>query len=122
MVGSEENEPGDGWNYAAWLNPLMTHPNATAADIGKMAVNAYASQYGPDSNLTLAAIDLKRIKGFCDTFGQLATVLKEAGAQEGACIQTARASCVEYGNNGGFHHVDIDKVCRELQTRCKTTC
>jgi len=46
IVGSEETEPGDGYTYDLLLGPLVKNPMMSAADLGKLAVNAYADHYG----------------------------------------------------------------------------
>jgi hypothetical protein len=46
IVGSEETEPGDGYTYNLLLGPLAAKPAMTAAELGKLAVDAYADHYG----------------------------------------------------------------------------
>ena len=60
MIGSEETEPGDGWEYDIWLNSFKSSaktPRALAAAI----VDAYEARYAATASATLAGIDLSKI-------------------------------------------------------------
>jgi len=46
IVGSEETEPGDGYTYNLLLGPLVAKPTMNGAQLGKLAVDAYADNYG----------------------------------------------------------------------------
>jgi hypothetical protein len=46
IVGSEETEPGDGYTYNLLLGPLVAKPTMGGAELGKLAVDAYADNYG----------------------------------------------------------------------------
>ncbi len=59
MVASEELEPGDGWDYAGFLRPLVADPAAfDGAALGTQMVRAYADYYGDRDATTLSAVDL----------------------------------------------------------------
>ena len=59
MVSSEELEPGDGWSYDNFLQPLVADPAGTdAAGLGSLMVEAYRKYYGDRDATTLSAIDL----------------------------------------------------------------
>jgi len=45
IVQSEETEPGDGYTYNDFLNKVMAKQNATPAEIGVMAADAYTDHY-----------------------------------------------------------------------------
>ncbi|KKP24298.1 MAG: Clostripain family protease [candidate division TM6 bacterium GW2011_GWF2_28_16] len=61
MVGSEETEPGTGWNYQTVLTPLLTkklNPQEFATQI----VNAYQASYEKNySDFTQSAVNLEKI-------------------------------------------------------------
>lgn len=50
IVGSEETEPGDGYTYNLLLGPLAAKPTMGAAELGKLAVDAYADHYGTEDH------------------------------------------------------------------------
>ncbi|MDO8805101.1 MAG: clostripain-related cysteine peptidase [Elusimicrobiota bacterium] len=45
IVGSEETEPGDGYDYAAFLAPLAARPEVPPADLARQAVDSFVDQY-----------------------------------------------------------------------------
>ena len=47
IVGSQDLEPGDGWDYKRWLMRVVAQPPATAEDWGKHAVEAFKEGYEP---------------------------------------------------------------------------
>jgi hypothetical protein len=64
MVASEEVEPSDGWPYARVLRALVAKPDLTARDLGARIVAEYVGDYrerGYEGDVTLAALDLKRL-------------------------------------------------------------
>ncbi|MBI4785080.1 MAG: hypothetical protein HY785_27815 [Oscillatoriophycideae cyanobacterium NC_groundwater_1537_Pr4_S-0.65um_50_18] len=61
FVGSQELEPGTGWNYTPVIQDLKTNPAMTAAQLGSSLVTRYAQAYSP-RNETLSAIDLTALR------------------------------------------------------------
>jgi len=45
IVGSEESEPGDGYNYTYLLDGLNRNPDASNEDVGRMMVAAFMKHY-----------------------------------------------------------------------------
>jgi hypothetical protein len=45
ILGSEELEPGDGWDYARWFSSMSSSPPRTAAAWARQAVRSYADAY-----------------------------------------------------------------------------
>ena len=49
FLGSEEMEPGDGWDYEASMTALRSNPTMTPWDLGKQIVDDFIAFYGPNS-------------------------------------------------------------------------
>jgi hypothetical protein len=47
IVGSSDLEPGDGWDYKAWLSKVKQEKPTTAEDWGRTAVEAFQQGYEP---------------------------------------------------------------------------
>lgn len=47
IVGSQDLEPGDGWDYKRWLSKVASTPPPTAEEWGKSAVDAFKEGYEP---------------------------------------------------------------------------
>jgi hypothetical protein len=57
-VGSEEYEPGDGWDYVKVLNFLVANPGALPAVVSTKIVEAYMNFYGSTGFETQSAVHL----------------------------------------------------------------
>ncbi|MGF6547285.1 hypothetical protein QFZ96_002356 [Paraburkholderia youngii] len=62
LVGSEELEPGAGWDYG-FLGELVKNPAMSGSDLSKSIVAHYATYYtaNPSGHVTLSAIDLGKV-------------------------------------------------------------
>ncbi|MCR4819681.1 MAG: hypothetical protein K5838_00980 [Elusimicrobiales bacterium] len=49
IVGSEETEPGDGYTYNTFLDPVVKNPSMTGAQLARVAVDAYSDHYDAQS-------------------------------------------------------------------------
>jgi len=70
MVGSEENEPWDGWPYDTILQDLANNPYWSNSEFGAAIVDRYYEFYG--SNQTLSAIDLNNMNTLGSTISSFA--------------------------------------------------
>lgn len=61
FVGSQELEPGTGWNYTTTLQDLKANPTMTAAQLGSSIVTRYGQAY-PAGNETFSAINLLALR------------------------------------------------------------
>lgn len=79
LVGSEENEPGDGWPYDRILSDLVETPAMNGAELGKAIVNRYIESYrkgGPFyPNVTQSAIDLSKLTDISAAVDELASAM-----------------------------------------------
>ena len=63
VLGSEDNEPGQGWNYARYMGPLAQNPAMSAVELGSHYIEAFRSSY-QEAGLatTISAVDPKAFK------------------------------------------------------------
>lgn len=64
MVGSEEVEPGLGWNYKGWVGALAENPAMGGAKLGQIICDSYyaaCSEYDLEDTVTLSVIDLAQL-------------------------------------------------------------
>jgi hypothetical protein len=83
IVGSEANEPNDGWPYTEILSLLVAEPTMTPSDFAKLIVRTYVDSYketGEDP-VTQAAISTSANDPFHKSMDVLAAALTE-GAPE----------------------------------------
>ena len=64
IVGSEELEPGKGWDYKAIVSFLVDNPNASNEEVSRAMVNTFISSYAGQAELkvTLSAIRTKKLE------------------------------------------------------------
>ncbi|MBB4232622.1 clostripain-related cysteine peptidase [Rhizobium mongolense] len=116
MVGSEELEPGDGWNYAGWLQSLVDNPEMSGADLGTTMVRSYEDYYsgpGDDPATTLSAIDLSTMQNLATTIDGFANTLTNVSNADFGRIVSARRSCEEYAPGYGLHGVDLARFAEQ---------
>ncbi len=66
LIASQENEPGKGWDYNAWLSALGLNPRMSGEDIGRAVAESFIDFYRnegmQDYLLTLSVVDMKKAK------------------------------------------------------------
>ena len=75
MVGSEEVEPGDGWDYQTTMDWLINNPTSTPAQVASQIVTDYMNFYGTGSVETQSAVDLSQIGAVAAAVDTLASDL-----------------------------------------------
>ena len=112
MVGSEELEPGSGWNYADWLAKLAAKPAMNESELGKVMVDSYRTTYtGMDESVTLSATRLDRMDALAKAIDALSDELIAAvGAGKAAAIDHVRAQCAEFAPHYGLHGIDLARL------------
>ena len=64
MVASEEMEPGNGWNYDAWIGALGSNPAMGGARLGEAICDSYLAgcrEADTEEAATLSVVDLARL-------------------------------------------------------------
>ncbi len=99
-VGSEENEPGDGWDYEPFLTALANNPSMTPSELASQIIDAYYIRYGASGKQTMSAVDLNLISSVIsamDTFTQR-LILDVNTALYRSEIRDCREDTKEYGD------------------------
>lgn len=126
MVGSEELEPGSGWQYDDWLGQLVQDPSKDAAAVGSLLVSSFKNRYGDHEATTLAAIDLSQIEDLAKSVGALGDTLTTELNDHSNSIVTARARCAVYAPNAFgdqkdyFQHIDLGRFCEQIAASSQT--
>lgn len=64
VIGSEELEPGKGWDYSAVVAYLVAHPNASNEEISKAIIKSFLDSYASQGDLkvTLSSIRTDKLQ------------------------------------------------------------
>lgn len=108
VVASQENIPGDGYDYARVLDDFLKKIPTSLAFTQNL-VSAYQEEYIGTPDYTLSAIDTYKMSAFVDSINQLALFLTSAmlgkkGATVRSYIDKSRAKAIAF--NDGLY-VDV---------------
>lgn len=102
MYGSEETEPGSGWDYTEIGDYLAAHPGADGAELGRVVCDSYlaACRAEDDDDLaTLSVVDLSRLDTLLVSFNAFAESMYGAGSDSEALASMIRG--IERADNFG---------------------
>jgi len=102
-VGSEETEPGDGWDYAATLTALTANPAMTPAGLATQIVDDYVSSYSSSLDITQSGVDLDYMEALVTTVDSFAVAMTNATG-DWTAISTARSQAQEYYY---YYYIDL---------------
>jgi hypothetical protein len=115
LVGSEDLEPGTGWNYEDWISELVDSLGAasvTPEALGRILVRSYGANYGPGSKTTLSAVQLSQANGLGKAVSALGDTLRQYLDGILPSIISARKACQEYAQPiERYQSYHIDLVC-----------
>lgn len=81
MYGSQETEPGGGWNYTAIMDYLTENPDADGEELGRELCKTYydhCAEYNSESESTLSVIDLSKIDALLASFNETSRQIYES--------------------------------------------
>ncbi len=79
MYGSQENEPGTGWNYTDFITYLSENPRADGLELGKQICDSYYRTSNSTYGVTLSVTDLSKMDALAISFNETAKQLYEYG-------------------------------------------
>ncbi|AFL95069.1 hypothetical protein CL1_0864 [Thermococcus cleftensis] len=95
VVGSEETEPGYGWDYSAFLQDLVNDPVMTPQELASAIVEAYReSLEGESDKYTLSSVDLSNFDELINSIN--AFVLAVQDSTERTCLAYARDNSIRF--------------------------
>jgi hypothetical protein len=115
MVGSEELEPGNGWNYARWLQPLVdAGGRIDASGLGRLLVRGMNDEYGDTDATTLSATDLHKVSALATAISAFSDTAVPLLNAELPSFRTARNACHNYAPGYGLHSIDLGHYMRQI--------
>jgi hypothetical protein len=104
IVASEEVEPGDGYTYNTWLEPLVKNPTADARTLSKYMVDSYGDYYQSERDTTQSSIDAKALKELARVSDDFISALIASNDVNNAKNARAKAQKFYYSSNKDFYH------------------
>ena len=124
MVASEEMEPGNGWNYDAWVGALGDNPAMGGARLGEVICDSYLAgcrEEHTEEEATLSVIDLARLPALTSAYEQYSRDVLARAAHLSpaffAALDRAAQRAENYGGNtremGYANMVDLAGLAEE---------
>lgn len=91
LVGSEEVEPGTGWNYQDMLGRMSKVLSGSTSVSAQQMASAIQESYaaGPRDNVTLSVTDLSKLAGLNTKLNDFSDALLKAGGLQNKTLRTA---------------------------------
>jgi hypothetical protein len=122
IIGSEELEPGSGWNYTLVLQDLLANPEMSPLFLSKSIVENYRKAYQFYGQTTLSAIDMSLIQDLTDQVETLSKYLIKNIASERKNIASARENCLKYAISSSYlHSIDLSLFLDHLSRKSSDT-
>ncbi len=116
MVGSEELEPGNGWDYTQWLKPLVDAKGMVdAPELGRLLVQGMKKAYGDTDPTTLSAVDLDKAPALASAISAFSETAIPLLKSERAALSAARAACKNYGSPYELHSIDLGHYMEQIE-------
>ena len=102
FYGSQECEPGTGWDYTTIGSYLAQEPAANGGDLGKVVAESFyeeCAQGGAENGATLTVVDLSKFDEFAAAFNDYSRTLYEGAAENFAGIVRGITTADNFGGN-----------------------
>lgn len=117
FYGSQEIEPGTGWDYTAIGNFLAENNNADGADLGKVVSDSFYDECATleqESGATFSIVDLDKIDELSIAFNDYAMALYEVAGEDISSVVRGVEAADNFGGNnrseGYTNMVDIGGI------------
>lgn len=117
LVASERTEPGDGWDYTAFLNALAAAQTRDSAALAAAIVDTYGAFYR--SQQPLSSVLLAGVTGIEQAIDGFVGVMRNASSADWAAAQTARSRAAS-ADSGYEIYADLVSFMSNLQTASAT--
>ncbi len=102
FFGSQETEPGSGWDYTAIFNYISENPSCSGGDLGKVVADSFyqeCASSGQEDGCTFTIVDLSNFDDFVIAFNDYAMNLYDAAGENLSDIVRGILSADNFGGN-----------------------
>ena len=123
FYGSQECEPGSGWDYTTYGTYLAENPTANGGDLGKVIADSFyqeCASSGQENGCTLTIVDLSKFDDFVVAFNSYAKALYEKAGSDLAGVVRGVTNADNFGGNnkteGYTNMVDIGGIINQCSS------
>ncbi|MHB9131705.1 MAG: clostripain-related cysteine peptidase [Armatimonadota bacterium] len=95
-VASEENVPGEGYNYTLWLQQLVANPNMAPLDMAKAMSKSMTDYYNGSQQVTESVVDSSKMDQLATAMTTFASALSGVASTYPTQLATARDTCIQF--------------------------
>lgn len=138
MVSSQENEPGEGWDYKSWLTTLSKDISISTEDLLKNITDTYVqksadtyeswyeydpieyAEYHNFNDATLSVLDLSKMTDFDNEFNNMCRLLEEeidSKQKYSSILKTAQQFGYDSNFGYAFDVFDADDVINNIKSK-----
>lgn len=117
FYGSQETEPGTGWDYTTFTNALVKNPTANGAELGKVIADSFYNECASvqqEKECTLTIVDLSKMDDFVIAFNDFSKKLFESAGNNLKAVVKGVMSADNFGGNnkseGYTNMVDVGGI------------
>ena len=117
FYGSQETEPGTGWDYTTFTNALVKNPTANGAELGKVIADSFYNECASaqqEKECTLTIVDLSKMDDFVIAFNDFSKKLFESAGNDLKAVVKGVTSADNFGGNnkseGYTNMVDVGGI------------
>lgn len=118
IVGSEEDEPGPGYDYSTFLAPLVQNPTMTPLALADLIARRSVEIYGADTYSTQSVIDTAELEGVAAALDTFSVALRNAAGGQGAALAAARVAADTYSD---YEYKDLADYALNVKARVGAT-
>ena len=96
VLASQEEEPGEGWNYTRWLSQVFADGEADALELATTGIAAYRAEYAGRRDLTLSALDPDGYGALLAAVDGFARAARGATSEDWRLLQVARRAAPDF--------------------------
>ena len=122
FVGSEKDEPAEGWPYDTVLGSLVANPNMDPVQLGTMLVNRYVDKYraGSSYSVTMALVDSSALPALVSSLDEFVEAVNYSLPYFVDSVVLARNQSEHYeGNQCSFPYLGDDYDLSDVATNAQ---
>jgi hypothetical protein len=120
VVGSEELEPGPGWNYTKWAKAITASPASNESALAAMIVGSYRDKYNDSDNTTLSTVRTDKVTAVATELSKLSALILADRQALFPLVKSARSKRSAYNTPGNPVSIDLIGFLSTLESELET--